>query len=292
MDKTLSFDEIVARNHPPELEPEDQPVVIEQAAAAPAVAAEPKTEEQAAETTEQAGIEGEQAQPVVAEAPSHDRKIVKAARAGERAALRRAEAAEAELARLKALVPAEQPKALKPEVMADLEGFHPEAATFIKDVLAENQELIKKVKPALAEPETDFTVDPIPDAVQDVIDDNPALSELGVWRTTKEGQANWERAKQIDSLLRGSPKWTGKPLADRLAEVVRMRKDEIGEASTPQVKKPTAAEAKAKIEQVAKTAPVSVSDVRGKSTPTTLTSKRAEWATKTNEQLLAELPED
>jgi len=290
MDKTLSFDEIVARNHPPELEPEDQPVVIEQAAAAPAVAAEPKTEQEPASTEEQAGIEGEQAQPVAAEAPSHDRKIVKAARAGERAALRRAEALEAEVARLKALVPTEQPKGLKPEELADIENYVPNAATFIKDVLAENEALKKRAAPAETIDESSFTPEPIPDAVQDLIDDTPALAELGVWRTTKDAQGDWERAKQIDNLLRGSPKWKDKPLADRLAEVVRMRKDELGEASTS--KKPTAAEAKAKIEQVAKTAPVSVSDVRGKSTPTTLTSKRADWATKTNEQLLAELPED
>jgi hypothetical protein len=289
MDKPLSFDEIVAINHPPELEPEDQPVVDEQAAVAPAAAAAPKTEP--AEDPNQAGIEGEQAQPNAAEAPTHDRKIVKAARAGERAALRRAEALEAEVARLKALVPAEQPKGLKPEVLADVEQYAPEAATFIKDVLAENEALKKRTAPA--EPiESDFTPEPIPDSVQDVIDDTPAISELGVWRTTKEGQANWERAKQIDNLLRGSPKWTGKPLADRLAEVVRMRKEEIGEPSTPEVKKPTAADARAKIEAVAKTAPVSVSDVRGKSTPTTLTSKRANWASMSNEQLLAELPED
>jgi hypothetical protein len=288
MDKTLSFDEIVARNHPPELEPEDQPVVIEQAAAAPAAAAEPKTEQEPASTEEQAGIEGEQAQPVAAEAPSHDRKIVKAARAGERAALRRADALQAELDRVKALLPAEQPKALKPEVMADLEGYAPEAATFIKDILTEREQLLKQKPAPVQAIETEFVPERLENAeVQDVVD---SLPELSAWQMTPEGQDHWQRAKQIDTLLRESPKWKGKPLADRLAEVVRMRKDELGETSTP--KKPTAAEAKAKIEQVAKTAPVSVSDVRGKSTPTTLTSKRADWATKTNEQLLAELPED
>jgi hypothetical protein len=289
MDKTLSFDEIVNLNHPPKDEPEDQPTVVEQAAAAPAAAAEPKTEQ--AEDPDQAGIEGEQAQPIAAEAPSHDRKIVKAARAGERAAIRRAEAAEAELLRVKALLPAEQPKTLEPEVLADVERYAPEAASFIKDILAERDELLKKQpKPVEAIEEPEFVPERLENPeVQDVVD---SLPELSAWQMTPEGQDNWNRAKQIDTLLRESPKWKGKPLADRLAEVIRMRKDELGEPSTPEVKKPTAADALAKIRTVAKTAPVSVSDVRGKSKPTTLTSKRAEWAGMTNEQLLAAMPED
>jgi hypothetical protein len=119
-------------------------------------------------------------------------------------------------------------------------------------------------------------------------------------------QTDWARAKAIDAMLVGSPLWQGKPMRERLAEVVRLRKEEVAGTSgrardvsagetdpstkpTKPATKPTAEDARRVIEANAKSAPVSASDIRGRAPPTRIASKRDAWPTMTNEQLIAGL---
>lgn len=243
----------------------------------------------------------EAAEPAPQKQTSHDRAIVKAARAAEARAnkelarLRR----EIEDLRAKQAPAVEAEKKPRAEVLEDVKQYAPEAGQYIEVLERQVEELKQAVpKPVAAEPE--FTPDvlhPDPDVAAEIQADLDEVPEISTWHVDPD-QTNWTRAKAIDAMLVGSPRWAGKPMQERLKEVVRLRKEEMSAGNeepsttpTKPVTKPTAEDARRVIEAKAKAAPVSASDIRGRSPPTRMASKRDSWHSKTNEQLLAELPE-
>jgi hypothetical protein len=179
----------------------------------------------------------------------------------------------------------------------ELKEYAPDAAAALEALEAENARLAKLAEAHKPAPvAATFEPEVLPADLQDAVDEVP---ELAVWQQSPEHAKNWARAKAIDVGLSTHPDWEDKPAAERFAEVVRLRKLEVSktaspapQTSSPKPKQPTAEDAKRVIEERAKTAPISVGDLRGRAPPTAVTSKREAWKTMTNAEILASLPEE
>lgn len=97
---------------------------------------------------------------------------------------------------------------LTPEQLAEMEADFPQ----LKPLIAKVKNLGSVVREATAE------------SLQEAIDSIPLLAE---WQHSREHADKWARAKAIDRALEGSPKWKGKPLADRFAHVAKQVADEF-----------------------------------------------------------------
>lgn len=225
------------------------------------------------------------------EIPKRDREAVKAARAGERRALRELDEVRAEVERLRKAAPAAPALPVLDEKTAeDLKEYAPSAIDAIKARDAELERLrALNAQLAKQQPEKrEFQPERLAADQQDAVDEVP---DLVAWQHNQD-QTDWNRVKEIDTYLAGHPAWKDKPMVERFAELALRRNAEKAKATTPPPKpKPTAEDAKRVIEEKAKVEPLSVGDLRGRTPPNQVKSHRNEWASKSNEQLIAELPD-
>jgi hypothetical protein len=187
------------------------------------------------------------------------RAALRASRAAERRARQEAETLRRELAELRAKAPA--PPA-DPD-MARLEAELPEAARLLKKI-AEKVETT--AAPAAATPaEPEFEPDVLPPELQVVVDKNDQLSD---WQHDPD-QTAWSLAKSTDGMLSKHPAWKDKPMDERLAEVARRVRVELGTPSTPA---PSPAAAAAAIIDRTGTRPIeTLSDLNGGAAPSSTT---------------------
>lgn len=240
-------------------------------------------------------------------ASSKEADNIRAARRGERLAIQKANRVQAELDRVLA-ERAPAPKVEKPtaEVLDDVRKYAPEVGEYVDRLEKQNEDLGKQVTPADKKPA--FAPEVLTgDAAEEIQDAINEVDELAEWQMSEAHQDRWAAAKAQDAVLSNSPKWRNKPLTERFAHVVKKVNEEFdGAAADPApaaktttttatpAKKPAAtpADAQRVIDENARAENVTIGDVRGRSPPTGVTSKRAAWASKTNDELLAELPED
>jgi hypothetical protein len=245
-------------------------------------------------TTEAAPAPAAQAPAQPAERPQGDlRNALRAARRSEKRA-------NDELARLRqenedlkaGKKPADAP-AISDEELNALEQDFPQVAGVVKALKTQVDVLKTTAKPAPA-PAPEFLPEVLPDELQEVVDENP---DLLAWQLNPD-QTNFALAKQADRLLMNSPKWADKPYAERFAEVVRLVKEQTGQAPAPSKTTTTTApapapaaktveDAKKVIEQAATATPVGIGDLRGSSTPA---KTEPDFRRMTDDQILASLP--
>lgn len=103
-----------------------------------------------------------------------------------------------------------------------------------------------------------------PDDLQDAIDSVPLLA---TWQASDPEK--WKRAVAIDGVLRDSPKWGNKPMAERFAHVTKQVADEFDiefehEAPAPQntTTSPNKADPKTVISKAGRTTPSTLSDFK------------------------------
>ena len=293
----MSFDELVALNHPPELE-EDDPVVV--SVPGPAPGAKPAT---AAEAPAAPAASPAKADDKPAAKPeddpslsSHDRRIVRALRKEEERNRKEIERLKAENEALKAKAPAldedEDGDELDDDTIADLEEYSPKVAKYIKKA----KETLAAKPPAPAPESTGFVPQALDPEVKAMVEDNPDLFE---WHQSPEHADKWEAVTNADVFLSTTPEWKGKgkeSVPARLAAAVKLVKASHGTAAPPPAApappaKPTAADAKAIIDAKAAESPLSVDDLRGRTPPTHIPSKRNSWDQMSNDEILAGLPE-
>lgn len=113
----------------------------------------------------------------------------------------------------------------------------PAAAPVIKKLLDE----IKELKGQTAAQKTEaaapaFVPEKLDPAAEKLLELN---SDIEDWHADAARQTEWQLAKQIDGVLYVHPQWKDKPPAERMAEVARRVKQELGSApSTPQTTTP------------------------------------------------------
>lgn len=181
-------------------------------------------------------------------------------------AARRADQLERELADLKAgKKPDEQAEALTEEEVVQMEQDFPEHGKKLRAIYERARELEKKV--GKSEPEDQHQAD-TSNPIQDAIDQIPMLLDWQVTDPEKFG-----RAQEIDDVLKKSPKWKDKPLADRFAHVARMVAEEYDipvddepSAKTSQTTT-TRKDPKEVIASAGRTRPNTLSDFKGGATP-------------------------
>ena len=148
------------------------------------------------------------------------------------------EAAEARVAELEAELEAERKKGGGP---TDEQRQRAEDGLLTAEeraefpVLAKMETAIQKLSatpaaaPAAAAPAPqDQPAEPTEDDVQEAIDSVPALAG---WQASDPER--WSRAVAHDKVLRDSPKWKGRPLAERFAQVEKLVKVEFDEEVDP-----------------------------------------------------------
>lgn len=167
----------------------------------------------------------EQADPKQQEAPKEERpqgdlrQALRASRRAERQARERATALEAELERVRKGETSEvDPDAFTAEELAEMEESLPAVAKIARQ--------LAKVRPQEKKEEPVAVPD---DPVQDAIDDVP---ELLAWQSSEDSTL-FESAKAMDLYVSTLPAWTGKPLAERFAHVVKRVKEDRGAAAAP-----------------------------------------------------------
>lgn len=239
---------------------------------APAQAAKPAGEEPAAEAAP-AAAEAPAAEPVKpAGIASKDGKAVlpyaalKGARAetkherekrleveAERDALRQ------QLADYKA-GKAPEADAISDEYLKEVEADFPQLAPLVKTIRATSKEVetLRASKAPAAKEEADDS-----DPLQEAIDSVPLLA---TWQA--EDPEKFGRAVAIDRALEGSPKWQGKPLAERFAHVARQVATEFDiqiHDNTPPPTPPTKAkqDPEKAIQSATRVAPNTLSDFKG-----------------------------
>lgn len=207
--------------------------------------------------------------------PQGDLKAaLRASRHAERMARERAERAERELEEARKAAPAPTPQ--KTELDAELETLEadvPPVAKVVKHLLKEVSEL-KQTAAAPAAPaapaQPEFVPETLPPQLQEIVDENDALLSM----QHDPNQDRWQLAKSIDGMLTTHPVWKAKPVADRLAEVVRRVNLEVA----PPVTAAAAAPAERSIE--------SLSDLRGGVAPANNTP---DYSRMSDEDILASL---
>lgn len=104
--------------------------------------------------------------------------------------------------------------------------------------------------------------------LQDAIDSVPALAE---WQATDAEK--FQRAQAIDQALKDSPKWRGKPLAERFAHVARQVADEydlqIDEDEPQPTPNPNKADPRAVVARATRSNPNTLSDFKNGAPDTT-----------------------
>ena len=240
----------------------------------------------------------------LAHLPDRERAQVRAARYGERQAKREAQRLARENEELRKAAsgkPAAEAEAdddeytPDPVVLEQLAEVDPRAAKELQqlaEIRAENARL-KAATAAPAPPEPEFVADePADPVLKGALELAPALND---WRLDPKAQHHWQRAKAIDGYLSGLPEWRVDPalpddkqqelLAKRFNKAVSLRRAEIAPKAPPP-SKPTAEDAKKIIEASADEAPLSVTDVRGRTPPAQIPSITKAWKGMTNEQIL------
>jgi hypothetical protein len=183
----------------------------------------------------------------------------------ERSARERAEAESAalrqQIADLKAgktPTEAETTDELSDDELAEVARDFPQVAKVAKQVRV-LQERLTKLAPE--DSRTEAPAEPADDPVQEAIDSVPQLLE---WQASDPEK--FARARVLDDVAKTSPKWRDKPLAERFAHVARQVADEfdIPSADTPRnTSKPNTVDPKKAISQVARSAPNTLSDLKG-----------------------------
>jgi hypothetical protein len=290
----MSFDELVALNHPPELE-EDDPVVVSVPGPPPGAAAQAPATAPAAPASPAAPATAEAKDGDEANLTSHDRKLVRALRNVERRQQTEIERLKAENEALKkvAPAPASDETDLDEETMEDLKEFSPKVARFVEKA----KQVMSAKPPAAAPAQAEFEPVPLPPGVKELVEDNPDLFD---WHQSPEHADKWAAAEAADLMLRNTPEWKGKgkeSVPARLAAAVDLVKKQYSAAPPPPPAapapptKPTAADAKALIDKAADQ-PLSVDDLRGRTPPTHTPSNRAGWKDKSNDEILAGLMDE
>lgn len=235
------------------------------------------------------------AAPAPEPAPANDkpqgdmRVALRAARRGEARALDRAKAAEAELATLREKLPADQRQDndgvdLSDAEMSALEAEFPavaKVARAAKAASAAAQAALEAAAPAPAEQE--FIPQALPPELQEAVDEVP---DLLAWQHNPN-QEVFERAKRMDGYLFADPVWKAKPVAERMAEVVKRVKQDMGIASpapAPQRADPDAAIANAK-----RSDPNTLSDIGGGGGKEPPPDNRDRYSKMSEEAIMADL---
>jgi hypothetical protein len=251
-----------------------------------------KTTEQeapaASEATEQTQASSE-AQPADKEASTggdlsvalkKDRNALRAARHDARQAQQEVERLRKELEEARKAIPASRTE--EDEVLAVLEEDLPQVAVIVKALKAEVQELKAANTPQKAAQPPAFVADTLPDDLQEAVDQ---IDELADWQHNQD-QTLWNAAKRADELLFGLPAWRDKPLPERMAEVVRIVKQQAS-ASTP------AAAPARDPKQAARDAinnaprqPLAIGDLRGGAAPR---ASGPNYGAMTDEEIIASL---
>ena len=121
------------------------------------------------------------------------------------------------------------------QAQEDAELFSPEELDALKEDFPAMEKLVSafkrqsqqikalSTKPEKAIEHDDEAADVVLAQVSEAIQANPLLSK---WQ--QRGGVIWDRAAEVDKTLESDPKWAGKPLAERFAEVERLVAEEIG----------------------------------------------------------------
>lgn len=163
------------------------------------------------------------------EARGNVNAALRASRHAERLHRERAERLTAEVEELKKKVPAAPaPPTLDDKVRTDLESYAPEAVKVLdaqQQALVDANAEITRLRglTAAPAPAEAFVPDELPDHLQDEVDMVP---ELAGWQNSPQHAAAWRAAKAADGLLFESGSWKGKPVHERLAEAVKLVKQQ------------------------------------------------------------------
>lgn len=212
----------------------EAPAAVAKESAEPTAEAAPAPEETPADPAADAGqppadapiagvlsADGKRVLPYVAlkaerRAASHERRLRETAERERDEALRRLEELKA------GKDPEADPDALTDEDLEDLKLIGPAGAKAVARLKAAEERL--KQLPAAAEPEAE-PIDPrqaAAEAVQEDIDQIPLLLE---WQASDPEK--FERARELDSVLSKSRKWSGKPQVERFLHVTALVADEF-----------------------------------------------------------------
>jgi hypothetical protein len=101
--------------------------------------------------------------------------------------------------------------------------------------------------------------------VQDAIDSTPKLAHIAA--TDKDA---YELAKEFDKTLRTSPRWAGKSLEERFAQVVKLVEAEIGEIKLPARNTPPAEKSAEQLKKEAQAAAAAAAKATKTDVPTSL----------------------
>lgn len=230
--------------------------------------------------------------PAVADKQGDPRAALRHARRSERQARDEASRLKAELEEARKQIPAPKDDGVTDAELAELEADAPLYAKALKEIRALKAQLPKAAAPAAAKDDEPDFIPPVQQPhIQDAIDDIPDLLAM----QNDPDQSAFDLAVQTDALLKKHPKWTDKPLAERLAECARRVKAELGEpaaaAPTPPQKPaaapapatprrdPAAAAAKAE-----KVPPSTLSDIAGGAAPTTESAPSVEQIMKMSDE--------
>lgn len=161
--------------------------------------------------------------------------------------------------------PKQDASSLTDEQLADMEASYgdvPEVAAVIRETKALRERVARVASEGSKTTEED-SQETMRETVQSAIDEVPSLLE---WQL--EDPEKFSRAQEFDALLIKSPKWAGKPLADRFREAARLVADEfdITLDSPPQPSTaPSAAPRKAvdRTEDAPRAKPNTLSDLKG-----------------------------
>ena len=257
---------VKVEDEPKEPEADDPPKDAPTDEAQPEPKAEAKEPEAKVEPDKPAppsGVTGKDGKTVLPYAALQGaRAETKAERAGRQAAEARAEAAEKELADLKAGKKPEYSKLTEDE-LEDLKSFDTKAynAYVAADKAAtESKARIAELEKQAPKPAAESEDDPVQDAID-------AIPLLATWQATDKEK--FQRAREIDGALLNSPKWKGSTptaYAKRFTEVTRMVADEFNikiAQDTPQPNGQSKAKPEDRIDAAERQAPNTLSDLKG-----------------------------
>lgn len=205
---------------------------------------------------------------------------LQAERRSARQASARAERAEKETERLKQEIEdlragkSKDSDKLTEEEVQRMEADYPEEGKKLRAAFERTKELERQVAEHKPKDATEEEIGD--DPVQEIIDQVPLLVE---WQHDPKHADKWQRAIEIDNVMRTSPKWKEKPALDRFEHVTAMVAEEFdievpgksagtGKASpekTPAKPKPDPA--KAAVDAAQRQTPSTLSDLKGGAVP-------------------------
>lgn len=262
------------------VEPEADPEPDETQEPAPAAAASEAPEQTPAATA--APTEPEQ-EPNgnLSVALKKDRNALRAARHDARQARQEAERLRAELEDARKAIPAQRDEA--DDVLAELEEDAPQVVAVVKALKAEIAEL-KGAKAPQAEATPAFVPDMLPPELQAAVDE---VDELADWQADPN-QAMWNAAKRADGMLYELPAWRSRPPTERLAEAVRLVKQQASATTTTQAAAPARDPKQAARDAInnAPRQPLAIGDLRGGAAPK---ASGPNYGAMTDEEIIASL---